>query len=104
MRFLNTRVLAAQPMRLLLVAVCATVAGGVVLLYGQQRPAAPFTATQAEAGKAAYEANCASCHQPNLSGSGDASTLTGTLFMANWGARTTGQLYSFISTAMPPTN
>jgi alcohol dehydrogenase (cytochrome c) len=71
-------------------------------LTAQQRAAAPFTAAQAEAGRAAYEAACASCHLPNLSGSGDAAALAGTPFMSAWGARTAGQLYQFISTSMPP--
>lgn len=86
----------------LLVPIAAICISGVVVLTGQQRPAGPFTAAQADAGKAAYEQNCASCHMPNLSGGGDASPLAGTPFMAAWGARTAGQLYSFISTTMPP--
>ncbi|HYM07277.1 MAG TPA: PQQ-binding-like beta-propeller repeat protein [Terriglobales bacterium] len=71
-------------------------------LPAQQRPAAPFTAAQADAGRSAYETACASCHMPNLSGSGDASALAGTPFMSSWSARTAGQLFSFISTSMPP--
>jgi alcohol dehydrogenase (cytochrome c) len=86
----------------LLLPIAAVASSGLVVLTGQQRPAGPFTAAQADAGKAAYEQNCASCHMPNLSGSGDASALAGTPFMAAWGARTAGQLYSFISTTMPP--
>src|SRR5262245_37177754 len=69
----------------------------------QPRPSGPFTAAQVAQGKQAYEANCASCHLPTLAGSGDASALTGTPFMAMWGARNAGQLHSFIQTAMPPT-
>ena len=69
----------------------------------QQRPAAPFTAAQADSGRSAYETACASCHMPNLAGSGDAPALAGRPFMASWGARTAGQLFSFISTSMPPT-
>jgi len=89
--------------KLFVTAVALGVAIVTVQMMAQQRPAAPFTAAQADAGKAAYESACSSCHMPNLAGSSDASPLTGTIFMANWGARTAGQLYSFISTSMPPT-
>src|SRR5438094_834307 len=92
--------------RRMLVAAAALAVSGITIvtvqLAAQQRPAAPFTAAQAEAGKAAYESACSSCHMQNLGGSGDASPLTGTPFMANWGGRSAGQLYSFISTSMPP--
>src|SRR5205807_86167 len=91
---------------ILFVGLCAIAAGSVMLLVGQQAapPAGPFTAAQADAGKAAYETNCASCHLPTLAGSGDAAALSGTPFMAGWGARTAGQLHAFISSSMPPSN
>src|SRR4051794_30601847 len=76
------------------------------LVTGQQ-PAtgvAPFTAAQADAGRAAYQANCASCHAADLSGRNDASQLAGSLFMGSWGGRTTGDLVGFISGSMPPGN
>jgi alcohol dehydrogenase (cytochrome c) len=78
-----------------------------VLLTGdltaqQARPAGPFTAAQVAQGKQAYEAHCASCHLPTLAGSGDASPLVGTGFLSMWGARTAGQLHSFIQSSMPP--
>jgi alcohol dehydrogenase (cytochrome c) len=77
------------------------------LLIGQQPPpaaVAPYTAAQAEAGRAAYQANCASCHAADLSGRNDASQLAGSLFMGSWGGRTTGDLVGFISGSMPPGN
>ncbi len=78
---------------------------GVSRLAGQQaRPAGPFTAEQAEAGRDAYTASCASCHQADLSGSGNAAPLAGSLFMGGWGNRTTADLVSFMQGAMPPTN
>jgi alcohol dehydrogenase (cytochrome c) len=91
--------------RNLYIAVVTLAFGGaavVSILTAQQRPASPFNQAQADAGKALYEAACSSCHMPNLSGSGDASPLAGNIFMANWGARTAGQLHSFIATSMPP--
>ncbi len=86
----------------LLLPLAAIAVSGMLVLTGQQRQAGPYTAAQADAGLAAYNMNCSSCHMPDMSGSGDAPPLTGIPFMANWGARTGGQLYSFISSAMPP--
>jgi alcohol dehydrogenase (cytochrome c) len=90
----------------LFVAFTAMAAAVAVIVTGdlgaQQRPAGPFTAAQVAQGKAAYDTNCASCHLPNLGGSGDASQLAGTQFMASWGARNAGQLHAFIQTSMPP--
>lgn len=94
--------------RNLFTAAVAVAAAAIVFVTGdltaQQAPraAAPFTAAQVATGKAAYEANCASCHLPTLAGSGDASALAGTPFMSNWGAKPIGQLHSFIQSAMPP--
>jgi alcohol dehydrogenase (cytochrome c) len=64
--------------------------------------AGPFTRAQAEAGRQAYNDNCAICHQPDLSGSNDAMPLAGRSFMGAWRARTTEQLYSKIHSTMPP--
>ncbi len=79
---------------------------GVVRLAGQQAamPAGPFTAAQAEAGRAAYTANCASCHNADLTGSGNAAPLAGGVFMGGWSNRTTQDLVGFMQGAMPPTN
>src|SRR6516162_2859447 len=84
---------------LVLVSVC-----GVLILTGQQRPAGPYTADQAAAGRTAYQANCAGCHGPDLAGRNDAPQLAGTQFMANWGGRTAGDLINFMQSAMPPGN
>jgi alcohol dehydrogenase (cytochrome c) len=66
-----------------------------------QPAAAPFTARQAEAGRVAYGANCASCHQANLSGVGEQPALAGAPFMAAWGRRTTKEFYDDIRAQMP---
>ena len=50
---------------------------GVVRVAGQGPAAGPFTAAQADAGRTAYQANCASCHKADLSGSGNAAPLAG---------------------------
>jgi alcohol dehydrogenase (cytochrome c) len=79
---------------------------GVARLAGQQAamPAGPFTAAQAEAGRAAYTANCASCHNADLTGSGNAAPLAGGVFMGGWSNRTTQDLVGFMQGAMPPGN
>ena len=67
---------------LLAMAVC----GGIALTAGQQGAVTgPFTAEQAANGRSAYQANCASCHRPDLRGSGEASPLAGANFMTAWG-------------------
>jgi alcohol dehydrogenase (cytochrome c) len=66
-----------------------------------QPAASPFTAAQAEAGRAAYAANCAACHQANLAGSGEQPALAGPQFMAAWGRRTTKEFYDDIRAQMP---
>src|ERR1700687_432979 len=75
----------------------------VIGLRGQQRslPAAPFTADQAAAGRAAYQAHCASCHLASLAGRNEALPLAGSNFMNTWGARSTRDLLAHIRT-MPP--
>src|SRR4051794_801115 len=64
----------------------------------------PFTAAQAEAGRGAYLAHCASCHLPDLGGRNEAAELAGSNFIRAWGTRTVGELLTFIRTTMPPGN
>ena len=77
---------------------------GVLQLPGQQGAAGPFTAQQADEGRAAYQANCAGCHAADLSGIGNALPLAGLPFTGSWGNRTVGDLVGFMEGAMPPTN
>jgi alcohol dehydrogenase (cytochrome c) len=74
-----------------------------VLCYAQQG-AGIYTAAQAAAGRATYQANCSSCHAENLSGQNSASALAGGVFMSSWGDRTPGDLVGFLEGAMPPSN
>ena len=87
----------------LILASAAMATLGVALVAGQKPAAAvgPYTAEQAQAGRAAYQANCVSCHQPDLGGSNDAPPLAGSNFMNTWGRLTTGDLLTRIQT-MPP--
>ncbi len=74
---------------------------GVAILYAQQRPAGPYAAAQAAAGRTAYQTNCASCHAPDLSGR-EGPQLAGTNFLSQWGDRTAGALINFMQSTMPP--
>src|SRR5215471_12613251 len=83
----------------------AMVTFGVVTASGQTGTAVgPYTAGQADAGRAAYLSHCASCHRPDLGGRNDAAELAGSNFVRAWGARTTSDLLTFIRTTMPPGN
>ena len=73
-----------------------------MLLSGQQAAGTAFTAAQAAAGRTTYQAQCATCHLPDLKGSGDAAPLAGSEFMDAWGRRTTRELLSFMQLTMPP--
>src|ERR1700704_4155444 len=64
--------------------------------------AGPFTAAQAGAGATAYQANCATCHQPDLRGQGTAAPLAGQAFIGAWGSRPASELLSFMQLTMPP--
>jgi len=88
-------------MKRLVAASIVIAALSAIRLAGQQT-AAPFTAAQATAGAAAYQTNCATCHQPDLKGSGTAPTLAGAEFIGGWGTRTTRVLLTFIQLTMPP--
>ncbi len=84
----------------------ATFAGVAALAVavgsGQQPPAPVFTAAQARDGRTAYEANCASCHMPDLGGRNEAPPLAGANFMTTWRTRTTQDLFEYMRGTMPP--
>ena len=86
----------------LLLGAAATIALGALgaSAFGQGAAGA-FTTAQVNDGHAMYDAACAGCHLPDLSGTNDAPALGGTAFMGAWGKRTTAQLYSKIATTMP---
>jgi alcohol dehydrogenase (cytochrome c) len=86
----------------LTIAVMAIAPLGFVMLAGQQAPG-PYTAAQATAGRTTYQAQCATCHLPDLKGQGDAAPLAGSEFMAAWGMRSPRELLAFMQLTMPPT-
>jgi alcohol dehydrogenase (cytochrome c) len=76
---------------------------GLALVTGQQPPAPVYSAAQAAAGRAVYQASCASCHMPDLAGRNEAPQLAGNNFMNTWRSRSTRDLFEFIQSTMPPT-
>src|SRR5688572_16828459 len=71
----------------------------VLLVTGQQpSTAGPFTAEQANAGRTAYQANCAGCHGADLMGY---PPLAGSAFVGSRGTRTTRDLFGLVSSTMP---
>ena len=80
---------------------CSALILGAVLA-GQQPPTPVFTAAQADAGRAAYQASCAGCHMPDLTGRNEAPPLAGANFMNTWRTRSTRDLFEYMSATMPP--
>jgi PQQ-dependent dehydrogenase (methanol/ethanol family) len=71
----------------------------VLIVTGQQSSAAgPFTAEQANAGRAAFQTNCAGCHGTDLMGY---PPLAGPAFIGSWSTRNTRDLFGLIQTTMP---
>ena len=88
--------------RQLMVISAVITTAGFALVAGQA-PGGTYTAAQATAGRTTYQAQCASCHLPDLKGSGDAAPLAGSEFMGSWGRRSPRELLSFMQLTMPPT-
>ncbi len=63
---------------------------------------ASYTDAQANAGRSAYEAECATCHLDELQGSGTAPQLAGLNFQNGWGNRPVSQVLQYIRSSMPP--
>jgi len=65
--------------------------------------AAPvFTAEQVTRGKAVYDLHCASCHGVNLDDGPFGGPLRGPLFKSHWSGQSAVELFTYISTKMPP--
>src|SRR6266852_5865627 len=88
---------------------CAVVFAGLTigLIAAQQPPAqsrAAFTAAQADAGRAAYDASCSGCHLRDLKGSFEAPQLAGANFLNQWGDKSIAELHGYLMASMPPTS
>jgi alcohol dehydrogenase (cytochrome c) len=62
-----------------------------------------FTSAQAVAGKAAYQQNCANCHGASVD-DGTAPPLRGTTFLSKYTGKPAADLFTYVSTKMPPAN
>jgi alcohol dehydrogenase (cytochrome c) len=84
---------------------CGTLSAFAIVTAAAQQPTtpAPFTAEQASAGRATYQAICAGCHLPDLKGSNEATPLAGRNFVNAWRDRTTADLFNRIHATMPAT-
>ncbi|WP_423066810.1 glucose/sorbosone family PQQ-dependent dehydrogenase [Devosia sp. CN2-171] len=61
-----------------------------------------FTAEQAARGKTAYDANCVSCHGPDLISANYGPPLAGAYFDGKWIGQTAAALYTHTHDRMPP--
>jgi PQQ-dependent dehydrogenase (s-GDH family) len=61
-----------------------------------------FTADQAARGKTAYDANCVSCHGPDLISANYGPPLAGQYFEGKWIGQSAGALYKHTHDRMPP--
>lgn len=57
---------------------------------------------QVQTGRTLYAANCAACHGETLAGGQFAGSLTGPVFLSNWGDVPVGDLEAYIRSSMPP--
>src|SRR2546425_11370802 len=77
-----------------------------IIIAAQQRGGGTaggvYTAPQAAAGRAVYQADCAICHPQDLSGSGGGPAFRGSGVVLNWGSRSTRELLSFLQLPVPP--
>lgn len=80
---------------------CLTTMGASALMADTLPATGLLASAQAEAGKVAYEENCAGCHQSSLAGQGDAMPLAGDGFRLAWSGKSIAQLYRQIHDTMP---
>ena len=61
-----------------------------------------YTAEQSRRGEAIFTTVCARCHRPEMTGSIIVPPLVGQAFLDRWSRRTAGDLFAWVSAAMPP--
>ena len=79
--------------------------GGIVGLcasLAQAQAPVSYTAAQADLGKSAYNKACASCHGAELDDGEFAPPLKGAPFMQKWGGKSANEVFTYMSTRMPP--
>src|SRR5436190_10717863 len=91
-----------SPAKLHAQAPAGAVAGGG---RGAVPPAeALFTSAQAVAGRAAYQQNCAACHGASVDDGNSAPPLRGATFLSKYAGKPAADLFTYVSTKMPPGN
>src|SRR6202522_2645845 len=96
-------------------AVAVLIAVGSPAKLHAQAPAGPgrdaeppaealFTSAQAVAGKAAYAQNCASCHGASVDDGNSGPPLRGASFLGKYAGKPAADLFTYVSTKMPPNN
>jgi len=94
------------PLPLRPLALVAALAAPIVLAsadisaQGRGTGSGRYTAEQAEAGAGLYAIHCAMCHGQQLTGTVEVPPLTGR-FVAHWADRPVGDLFRYVSAAMP---
>src|SRR6185436_14572975 len=85
----------------LILLTAATLAAATVYAQGRTTADGVGTDAQVKRGAEVYSAQCATCHDAQLAGSGTAPALAGTDFSANWKDENVGSLFERIRATMP---
>lgn len=87
-----------------LIAVTAALVASISTAQAPDAAAAPgsSSSSQADKGKAVFEASCAACHDTTLRGSSHGPALSGPAFLDTWRSRSSDDLFAYIKTMMPP--
>ena len=88
----------------LILLTAATLAAATLYAQGQTTADGIGTDAQVKRGSDVYAAQCSTCHDAQLAGSGTAPALAGTDFAANWKDETVGSLFERIRATMPADN
>jgi mono/diheme cytochrome c family protein len=91
-----------MPTAAIAAALCLAGAAGITARQQAETPAAgPYTAAQAERGRALYAKACAPCHLDDLRGAEYATGLVGDVFRAGWNGKTAEDLFLRVKRTMP---
>jgi mono/diheme cytochrome c family protein len=74
----------------------------VALAHAQDGAPPSFTQAQAQQGGEVYTDHCASCHGANLNDGQFGPALKGARFKSQWGGKSVGALFTYLSANMPP--
>ncbi|MEJ1963804.1 MAG: PQQ-binding-like beta-propeller repeat protein [Gammaproteobacteria bacterium] len=77
---------------------------GPVVAGAQETAALSYTREQADAGRAAYLANCVMCHGAHLNDGATGAPLKGPVFMKKYGGRSVVELFDIARKTMPTAN